>query len=104
MDPHKDFHQNMGQLVELLRRILANIPSQMQKETSSSPQNNKDANTNFNINFCFMNLFPISEEELEEMEEAYEQWTLQQDGKTVESKSDLTISDLEFLKKNGIRF
>lgn len=105
MDPNKEFGQNLNQLVELLKKILSNLPGNLpNKEAASFLQKGSDSNVN--LNFCFFNLVPMTEEELSELEDIYEQMmgNHPEDKAAAEIKSDLTLSDLEFLKKHGIRF
>ena len=55
------------------------------------------------LNVCFFNFMPLSPEEMDAFEEAYEQAIFQED-RGEEMSHDLTPSDLEFLRRHGIRF
>lgn len=102
-DNGKDFDQNMNQLVQLLKKLIKNIP------TGKMPQGNpfsKDKDSgSINVNFCFFNFLPISDEDLEEMEDMMDQFfTEDPREKSRDLSSELNASDLEFLKRNGIQF
>ena len=100
MDPNKDFHQSMHQLVELLKKVILHLPFSSSKDPASfSP---KDGNVN--VNFCFFNFLPMTPEEMDEFEEMYDDLLAGQEERVSELKSELTMTDLEFLKRNGIRF
>ena len=100
MNPEKDkeFENNMNQLVKLLKKLIKNLPgpapfSQMQGKSGEG----------MNLNICFFNFLPMSPEELEAFEDAYEQ-ALFPDDPSEEFPKDLTPSDMDFLRRNGIRF
>ena len=98
MNPDKDreFDQSMSQLLTLLKKLLKNVPK---GGTFTSPD--KDQAVNLNLFFTF---FPITPEEMDELEEIYEHYFFQEDKNQEEFSSDLNQSDLDFLKRNGIQF
>ena len=101
MNPEKDkeFDQNMNQLVRLLKKILKNLPSQ-----GSLPQfspSDKDSNVHLNLFFTF---FPMAPEEFEEFEDLYDPGSFHEDKGAEDLSSELSPSDLEFLRVHGIRF
>ena len=100
MDPNKEFYQSVQHLVELLKKMIPHIPPPPYKESAS--WNSKDMN--LNLNFCFFNFLPMSPEEMDELEEIYEEFLLAQEERAGVLKGELTVSDLEFLRRHGIRF
>lgn len=102
MNPEKDkeFNHNMAQLLRLLKKILKGLPSQ--GPYSASLFQGKESAVNFNV--CFLTFFPLTPEELEEWEEIYESYGLQEEGSELEFSSELSPADRDFLRKNGIRF
>ncbi|MCB9800287.1 MAG: hypothetical protein H6757_05975 [Candidatus Omnitrophica bacterium] len=101
-EPEKEFEKNMAQLLKLLKKLMA---SSFKNEgpVKDFPMGTKTGQ-GININFCFLSFFPMSPEELDDLEDLYEQYLSQEDKTGGEFSSDLTDSDLDFLKKNGIRF
>ncbi len=99
MNPEKDkeFQQNMNHLVKLLKKIIGHLPSQ---GPFSSVPGEKDSS--INLNLCFFTFLPIGPEDLDELEEIYDQYFF--DDKPEEFSSELTPSDLDFLRANGIQF
>ena len=99
----KDFEKNMVQLVNLLKKMMKNLPNQ-----GGSPLKQfqtKDANINMNI--CIFSFLPMTPEELDEWEDLYDQYMSGMDPHSdshAELTMDLNASDLDFLKKHGIRF
>lgn len=101
MNPEKDreFESNMNQLVRLLKKLLKNLPGQ----PPFSHFQGKPGDGNVHLNVCFFNFLPMSPEEFEAFEDAYEQAVFPED-KGEDLSRDLTPSDLEFLRRHGIRF
>ena len=99
-DRDKNFDHQMNQLLLLLRKLLKNIPLQedMAKKWAFS-----EKDSNFNLNVCFFNFFPMTAEEWDEIEELYENYFSHEDSGH-DLSSQLTLSDLEFLKRHGIQF
>lgn len=105
MNPEKDkeFDSNMNQLIWLLKKIIKALPS-----NGSFPQmpgsSNKDGSVNLNL--CFFTFVPMAPEELDELEESYEQFFAGDDKfeRGEEVPFELSPADLEFLRRNGIRY
>ena len=101
MNLEGEFNQNVKQLMELLKKILSqSFPASMHPEWPDILKNKE-----INLNVCFFNIFPPDGDE-------FEDW-LDQEGESVSEDSsarpadwaeNLNSSDLDFLKKNGIRF
>ncbi len=99
MNPEREFENNMNQLVRLLQKLLENLPG----KPPFSQFQGKPAETGMNLNICFFNFMPLSSEEFEAFEEAYEQAGFYED-RSEELSRKLSPSDMEFLRRNGIRF
>ena len=97
MNPEKnrDFENNMNQLLQLLKKLLKNLPGQPPISKFSGKSSEP---VNLNV---FFNFLPLTPEEFDAMEEAYEQAMYPEDD---EWPADLTAADIEFLRKNGLRF
>ena len=97
----KDFGNNINQLIQLLKKILTSHPPQQghlpELESLLKGQG-------INLNLCFFTFLPISEEELDELEEIYEHYLFDEEKRPEELTTDLNPSDLDFLRRNGIRF
>ncbi len=102
MNPEKDkeFDRNMSQLIRLLNKILKNLPSQ--GPYASLPFQGKEPH--INLNFCFFTFLPLTPEALEEWEEIYDSYGFQDGKSDGEISIDLSPADIDFLRKNGIRF
>ncbi len=98
-DREGDFDQNMNQLIHLLRKILSSHPQVAQMPEIQSLFKNQGINLNL-----FFTFLPMSPDDLDELEEIYERYFLDNDKRSEDLTSDLSPADLEFLKKNGIRF
>lgn len=106
-DREKEFEQNMNQLVALLKKIIKNLPmpgNSSQPFSTPIPNQGGSEGGGININFCFFNFMPLSEDEMSALEDAYEEALDQQDEKVSENGIKLNSEDLDFLKKNGISF
>ena len=101
MNPEKDkeFESNMNQLVRLLKKLLKNLPGR----PPLSHFQGKPEDGGMSLNVCFFNFLPMTPEEFEAFEEAYEQAIFPED-RSEELSRELTASDLEFLRRHGIRF
>ena len=97
MNSAHEFNHNMNQLIEILKKMLMQGPASSLDHNFASA---KDPHIQFNI--CFFNFIPLSTEDYEELEEAYEDYLSAQDDKPLEQV--LTPTDVEFLKRHGIRF
>jgi hypothetical protein len=102
MDSNQDFYQNMNQLMELLKKMIHHLPVPPQKEFRNPSA--KDAN--MNVQFCFFNFLPVTPDEMEELEDLYEQALNPHEDRFVarDFKGDLSLADLEFLRRHGIRY
>ena len=102
MNPGKDFNQNISQLIEMLKKILSHIPSQGQPDPSFFKKSDQQ---NVHLNICFFNLLPIPQDDLDTLDDFYDDpHFFQSEGKEIFLDSGLTSADMEFLKRNGIRF
>lgn len=95
-----NFEDNMEQLIQLLKRIVKSHPDQTQLDKLQRVFKDQG----INVNFCFFNFFPMTDEELDELEEICEQYLGDTDKRPEDLTMDLSQDDLEFLKKNGIRY
>jgi len=98
----RDSDNHMTQLLQLLRKILG---SQF-KNTSglpdffSSPQKNQA----INVNVCLFSFFPMTPEELDELEAIYDDLEGSDEDSQEDLSSELTSSDVDFLRRHGIKF
>lgn len=102
-DAGKDFDQNMNQLVHLLKKIITGLPMGPNPNPQTlNPKGKSDSG--IHVNFCFFNFLPITDEEIEEMDAMYDQFLAQEEGKAAEFSPELNGSDMDFLRRHGIRF
>lgn len=96
-----EFDQNMEQLIQLLKKILTkHLP---QHEGLDWAGHHKDHGINFNI--CFFTFLADSMELLDELEDFGSHELSPEEGVGEQDLAGrLNSSDLEFLRKNGIRF
>jgi hypothetical protein len=105
-NPNEDFNQNVSKLLALLKNMLKN-----------QKIDNKDLNEFFgkkdiNLNLCFFTFLPFPMEELDELEldelseEGFSEYinNKKKDKEAEELKFEITTSDMDFLKKHGIKF
>ena len=100
---HDNMDGDLAKLIALLKKILKEHPD------GAFLAKLMDQKA-FNLNLCFLTLAPLSPEELAEFEEMYEgyagsdgpEFSLPQKSPKLEFK--LSAGDIDFLKKNGIRF
>ena len=97
-DKDREFESNMNQLVHLLKKILKHLPGQ-----SPFSQFKAKPGEGLNLNVCFFNFLPLSPEEFEAFQDACEHEILHEDWNE-EFTRELSVSDIEFLRRNGIRF
>lgn len=96
-DPGKEFDQHMTQLLQLLRKIIKQIPM-----GTLPPVSGKEMKDNgVNVNFCFFNFLPMTEEEMEQIDDMLDQFGSEEER---DLSADLNAADRDFLKRNGIRF
>ena len=100
MNPEKDreFDHTLTQLIGLLKKLLKNIP---QGGSFPSLSAEKEGTVNLNL---FLTFLPLAPEEMDEFEEIYEQYFFQEDRPVEELSSELNPSDMDFLRRHGIRF
>ncbi len=97
----REFEQNMGQLLHILKKIISNLPPGQQLPEFPFPSN--AAGQGINLNLCFFTFLPISPEDLDELEEFYDQHhAYGENGDEIFQR--LNPEDLDFLRRHGIRF
>ncbi len=101
MNPEKDreFESNMNQLLRLLKKLLKNLPG----HPPFSHLQGMPGEGAMNMNVCFFTFLPLSPEEFEAMEGAYEEGLFSEE-RGEDLSPELTPSDVEFLRRHGIRF
>lgn len=107
MNHPNDMDGDIKKLLTLLKRILKNHPQGFDQVQKLMDQ--KTDQKAFNLNLCFFTFIPMSPEELMEFEEMYDDYlneveesVAKWDNHKLEFR--LNTDDLDFLKKNGIRF
>ena len=99
MNPQdKEFENNMNQLVRLLKKLMKNLPGQPFSKLQGKPGDGA-----MHLNVCFFNFFPMGPEDYDAFEEAYEQ-SLSFEDREEHLSPQLSPSDIEFLRRHGIRF
>lgn len=99
----RDSDNHITQLLQLLRKILG---SQFKNNAGlpdffSSPQKNQS----INLNVCLFSFFPMTPEELDELESIYDDLEgAEEDELSEDFSSELTSSDFDFLRRHGIKF
>ncbi len=102
-NPSEDFNQNISKLLLLLKNMLKN-----QKIDNKELNDFFGGKKNINLNLCFFTFVPFPFEEFDEME--FEEMgdelfsDISSGKKEEELKFEINSSDIEFLKKNGIKF
>lgn len=99
MSSEADFNKDMNQFIHLLKKILKNY---QMFDKQNFPQSRK--NNDINVNLFIFPLIPLTPEEMDELEELYENYMLDDDRSPEDLTADLTESDRDFLRRNGIRF
>lgn len=104
MSFENEFENNMKQLMQLLKKIMAQYPLQGKSpsEVMNFLKNMKDKN--LDVNIFFLNLAPLSPDQLDQLEEMFEEDLLRNEFGKEELKCELNGDDKAFLKKYGIRF
>lgn len=107
MNHPNDMDGDIKKLLSLLRKILRNHPQG--SDQLSKFMDYKTDSKSLNLNLCFFTFIPMSPEELMEFEEMYDDYLneveesmARRDDPKLEFK--LNTDDIDFLKKNGIRF
>lgn len=96
MSFEKDFEQNMKQLMQILKKLMLYYPSLEKNPKWQKALNDKDTD----LNVFMFNFFPLPTEELDEIEDMFEQAVTREE----DFKCELNSADEEFLKKHGIQF
>lgn len=100
----KEFEQNMKQLMHLLKKIMGQYqmegksPAEMMKFFKDMKDKSPD------VNIFFLNMSPLSPEELDEIEGMLEEGVMGEYLRSGELKCELNDDDQVFLKQHGIRF
>lgn len=95
-----DFNQDMKKFIQMLKKLLKNHPVQDKIRDPQESQSSSDVNMNI---FIFP-LIPLTPEEMDELEEVYDPYGFDEDKSAEELSANLTESDLDFLRRYGIRF
>lgn len=100
----KEFEQNMKQLMRLLKKIMSQYPTEGKSpaEVMKFFKDVKDKSPDVNI--FFLNMSPLSPEELDEIEGMFEEGVVGESLRSGELKCELNDADQLFLKQHGIRF
>ena len=94
---------DISKLVQLLKKILKNQPG------GSDIAQFMDQKS-FNLNLCFLTFVPMTPDELEALEEMYEEYLERSEDAPVSKKKapklefKLSQDDVQFLRQHGIRF
>ena len=103
-DNHDNMEGDIRKLLVLLKKILKNHPQGSDQLAKVMDQKS------FNLNLCFLTFLPMSPEDLDDLEDMYQEFLNQTGGSTTpkEKRSKiefkLNSDDIDFLKKHGIRF
>jgi len=97
-----EFEKNLKQLMRLLKKMMAQYPGAAKGEDLAkffkSQKNMPD------INIFLLNFAASNPENLDELEEIFEESLFSEGFKPGELKYELNGDDQEFLKRHGIRF
>jgi len=102
-NPGEDFNQNISKLLTLLKTMMKN------QKIDNKELNEFFGKKNINLNLCFFTFLPFPFEEFDEMdfEDMAEEGFGDYFGKKKAAddlKFEINNNDLDFLKKNGIKF
>lgn len=101
MNHEADFNQEMKKLISMVRKLLNHCVSPEKNQDKSDAGDS--GSVNFNV-FIFP-MISLSPEEMEEWEGMYDQFFFDESRTAAEDlTTDLTKSDLDFLRRHGIRF
>lgn len=100
---HDNLEGDIRKLLALLKKILMNHPQGSDYVAKFLDQKSMD------LNLCFLTIFPMIPEDLAEFEEMYREMMSPSEDSVSERKGakiefKLNPEDVDFLKKNGIRF
>lgn len=96
MSEANDFSENISELMKLLKKILKSQKGESQDLAGLLDKKN------INLNLCFFTFLPVTPEELDDFEVE-----LQNDIELDDEEAfslELNNMDLDFLKKNGLKF
>ncbi|MBI4971622.1 MAG: hypothetical protein HZC17_07280 [Candidatus Omnitrophica bacterium] len=105
MNPHDEFNKNIQKLMTLLEKLLKS-----QKQQPGLDLGELANKKNINLNLCIFNFLSMSPEDMEDMEEVFEDMYAngeifhQHRSSESELKFELNAKDEDFLKSIGIRF
>ena len=100
-----DMDGDISKLITLLKKILKNHPNGADIAKWMNEQNS------INLNMCFLTIVPMASDDLDELEDIYEDYLKNsdelfpvQEKKHPRLEFKLNPDDMHFLKKNGIKF
>ena len=107
MNDHEELGKNIKKLLAILKRIMSqdgggafkgNLPPELQQILTD--------NKNIQLNLCVFAFLPFGMDDMEDMEDAFDLLDDENDsqGKDPSLAYEITPSDVDFLKKYGIKF
>lgn len=107
MNPQDEFNKNIQKLMGLLEKLLKS----QKQDTGIDLNELTNGKKSVNLNLCIFNFLSMSPEDMDDLEEVFEDMyaggdNMQQNsrGQEVELKFELNAKDEDFLKVNGIQF
>lgn len=100
----KEFEQNMKQLMQLLKKIMSQYPMEGKSPVEAMKFFKDVKDKSPDVNIFFLNMSPLSPEELDEIEGMFEEGVMGEYLRSGELKCELNDDDQVFLKQHGIRF
>ena len=104
-NPNEDFNQNVSKLLALLKNMLKN------QKIDNKELNEFFGKKDINLNLCFFTFLPFPLDDIDEMdlddisEEGFSEYlNKKREKEGDELKFEITTSDIDFLKKHGIKF
>lgn len=94
------FENQMNQLAQLLKKMMKNLPPLPAHPEHPSLQKE----CGFNLNLFLFTVMPVTPEEMDEFEQATENYVSRQAREEDSSPVPLHPSDVEFLRRHGIQF
>jgi sugar-specific transcriptional regulator TrmB len=104
MNFDKEFEQNMKQLMRLLKKIMSQYPAEGKNPAEMMKLFKDIKDKSPDVNIFFLNMSPLSPEELDEIEGMFEEGVMGEYLRSGELKCELNDDDQVFLKQHGIRF
>jgi hypothetical protein len=95
-----NFQDDMQKFIQMLKKLLK---SNLNKDKFSDNDIMAGKNGDINVNVFFMPFLSMSPEDMDELEDIYDE-CFDEDKSREDIDADLTKSDIDFLRKNGIRF